>query len=94
MPEPLAQVRRLASFRAYHDSGNFNQSETATDSRLVGRSVWNTRWVLIIPGRTLLADPTEGLQRFIYGANQSGTRDGNGITDIMIFFQTYSVSGE
>lgn len=94
LPEPLAQIRRLASFRAYHDSGNFDPAETINNSRLVGRSVWNTRWLLIIPGSTLLSDAGEGLQRFIYGASNGTKRDGNGIKDIKIFFQTYSVSGE
>ncbi len=94
LPEPLAQIRRLASFRAYHDSGNFDPSETITDSRLVGRSVWNTRWLLIIPGSTLLSDPNEGLQRFIHGASTGTKRDGNGVKDLKIFFQTYSISGE
>lgn len=92
--EPLAQMRRFASFRAYHDSGQFDSAETCNNGRLVGRSVWNTRWLLIIPGRTLLADAEEGIERFIYGAKVSGLRDGNGIKDIKIFFQTYSVSGD
>ena len=94
LQEPLAEIRRLASFRAYHDAGNFDESEADTDSRLIGRSVWNTRWLLIIPGRTLLADPNEGIERLIYGALNGGVRDGNGITDIKIFFQTYSISGD
>jgi hypothetical protein len=87
--EPLAQLRRYASFRAYHDAGGFDASQTCNNGRLVGRSVWNSRWLLIIPGRTLLADPDLGVERFIHGA--SGT---NGIKDIKIFFQTYSISGD
>jgi hypothetical protein len=92
--EPLAQVRRYASFRAYHDSGQFDEAETHNNSRLVGRSVWNTRWLLIIPGRTLLADPNEGIERFVNGASVSGVRDGRGVKDIKVFFQTYSVGGD
>jgi hypothetical protein len=92
--EPLAQIRRFASFRAYHDNGQFDQAETENNGRLVGRSVWNSRWLLIIPGRTLLADPAEGVERFIYGASVNGVRDGNGIKDIKIFFQTYSINGD
>jgi hypothetical protein len=92
--EPLAQMRRFASFRAYHDSGGFNPAETCTNGRLIGRSVWNTRWLLIIPGRTLLADPVEGLERFIHGARVGDNRDGKGVQDIKIFFQTYSISGD
>ncbi len=65
-----------------------------TDSGLIGRSVWNTQWMLIIPGVSLLgSNPDEGLQRFIAGALAGGQRTGNGVTDIKIFFQTYSYSG-
>ncbi len=92
--EPLAQLRRFASFRAYHDSGSFGPSETCTNGRLVGRSVWNTRWLLIIPGRTLLSDPAEGIERFVHGALGSSGRDGSGVKDIKIFFQTYSIPGD
>ncbi len=92
--EPLAAIRRFSAFRAYHDSGDFDDSETHNNGRLIGRSVWNTRWLLIIPGRTLLADPEEGIERFIHGAETDGQRDGNGIKDIKIFFQTYGIWGE
>jgi len=94
LTEPLCQIRRFASLRAYHDSGQFNEAETCNNARLIGRSVWNTRWLLIIPGRTLLADPEEGIERFIHGAIVNGYRDGNGVKDIKIFFQTYSIAGE
>jgi len=92
--EPLCQIRRFASLRAYHDSGVFVESETHNNGRMIGRSVWNSRWLLIIPGRTLLADPEEGIERFIYGGLVNGVRDGNGVKDIKIFFQTYSIAGE
>ncbi|MCF7837974.1 MAG: hypothetical protein K9N49_05030, partial [Candidatus Marinimicrobia bacterium] len=89
LTEPLAQVRRFASLRAYHDRGQFIEDETHNNGRLIGRSVWNTRWLLIIPGRTLLSDPDLALERFIHGDGS-----GNGIKDIKIFFQTYSIAGE
>jgi hypothetical protein len=57
-------------------------SQSTTDTRLIGRSVWNTQWLLIIPGGTLLADPDAGLDRFI-----------DDVTDIKLFFQTYAYSG-
>jgi hypothetical protein len=82
-------IRQFASLRAYHDSGQFDAGEVTTNSRLIGRSVWNTRWLLIIPGSTLLADPDRGLEIFINGLEG----DGNGIKDIKLFFQTYSYSG-
>ncbi len=95
------EIRRYDALRAYHDSG-FTQDQLTYDSRSVGRSVWNTRWVLIIPGATLLSDAEEGLNRVIYGrpmANGPVTdpngvpRDGAGISDIQMFFQTYAYSG-
>jgi hypothetical protein len=65
-----------------------------TDSGLLGRSVWNTQWLLIIPGVGLLgSNPDEGLERFIAGALTGGQRTGNGVTDIKIYFTTYSYSG-
>ncbi len=79
----IGQQRRFSSFRAYHDSGEaVNTDELVNDSRLVGRSVWNTGWTLIIPGRALNADPDEGLDRFI-----------EQVSDIKLVFQTYGFSG-
>jgi hypothetical protein len=79
----LGEPRRYSMFRAYHDGGDVvNFDELVTDSRLIGRSVWNTRWILIIPGRVLNADPNVGLQRFIQQ-----------VSDIKLIFQTYSYSG-
>jgi hypothetical protein len=90
----FAELRRYARFRAYHDSGSFNPAETIADSRLIGRSVWNTRWLLIIPAGTLHSNRQEGIARFIHGALlPNGTRDGNGVSDIKIFFQTYAYAG-
>ena len=51
-------------------------------SRLVGRSVWNTQWKLVIPAYGLLNDEQTGLTRF------AATVD-----DIKLFFRTYSHSG-
>jgi hypothetical protein len=79
----IGQQRRFSSFRAYHDAGEaVNSDELVTDLRLVGRSVWNTGWTLIIPGRALNADPEEGLDRFI-----------EKVSDIKIIFETYGFSG-
>jgi hypothetical protein len=90
----LADIRRYAQFRAYHDAGNFDPAQTISDTRLIGRSVWNSQWLLIIPAGNLLSDRNEGIQRFIYGSLQpNGQRDGNGVTDIKIFFQTYAYAG-
>jgi hypothetical protein len=82
LSDTLAGIRRFSSFRAYHDSGSFDPAETITDSRLIGRSVWNTDWMLIIPGGTFLNNPDQGLETFV-----------NSVSDIKIFFQTYAYSG-
>ena len=94
LSDELGDIRQFARFRAYHDSGTFDPAQTISDSRLIGRSVWNTRWLLIIPGGTLHNDRVEGIQRFINGTLlPNGQRDGNGVLDIRIFFQTYAYSG-
>lgn len=84
------KTRKYASISAFLDAGGSNTltpiaSEFTGNTYLVGRSVWNTRWVMIIPGRYLLpGDPEEGIRRFINGVNGEG-----GISDIRIAFQTY-----
>ena len=52
------------------------------DSRLVGRSAWNTKWLLIIPGGTLSADGNAGLDRLIQD-----------VSDIKLYFNTLGYSG-
>ncbi|MES2923510.1 MAG: LamG-like jellyroll fold domain-containing protein [Verrucomicrobiota bacterium] len=82
LSDTLGDIRRFSSFRAYHDSGVFDPAQTISDSRLIGRSVWNTDWMLIMPGGTFLFDSNEGLDKFI-----------DSVSDIKIFFQTYAYSG-
>ena len=43
---------------------------------------WNSEWLLIIPGGYLLDNPATGLNNFI-----------DKVSDIRLFFQTYSYSG-
>jgi hypothetical protein len=88
--EEFADIRRISSFRAYHDGGELDPSEMTTDTRLIGRSVWNTEWLLVIPGSFLLADPDTGIDAFINGGITPGNE---GVTDIKLFFQTYAYSG-
>jgi hypothetical protein len=82
-------MRKYPSLRAYHDRGQFDPAELSTNARLVGRSVWNTQWLLIIPASTLHGDTTRALEWFVNGVNG----DGNGVKDIKLFFHTYSYSG-
>ena len=80
---PSGEVRKFSSFRAYHNgAADIDLEELVTDSRLIGRSVWNTGWMLIVPGQALNADADEGLKRFI-----------EQVTDISIVFETYGLSG-
>jgi uncharacterized delta-60 repeat protein len=82
LSEPAFTVRKHQAFRAVPDGTNFSSSPGFTNSRLIGRSVWNTRWKLVIPGNTLLADPNAGLQTFI-----------DTVTDIKLHLESYSYSG-
>ena len=93
--DPMASIRRYPSLRAYHDHGAFNVDDMLSNTRLVGRSVWNTRWLLIIPAGTLNFDRDFALDTLIRGAdlNRDGKLDQPGIQDIQIGFQTYSNSG-
>ena len=98
LSESFARIRRVGAFRAYHTDGvePVDPEELSTDSRLVGRSVWNGKWLMIIPGGTLLNDPDLGLDTFIHGAlvpGGNGERDGNGVKDIQLFFSTYAYTG-
>ena len=53
-----------------------------TNTRLIGRSVWNSRWKIVIPAYTLLKDEQTGLSRFAAS-----------VQDIQLFLRTYSHSG-
>lgn len=74
-------VTSVFSPSLYTSSGSLQRSQY-TNNRLVGRSVWNSQWKLVIPGNTLLNDPKEGLSRFMQT-----------VTDIKLHFVTYSYSG-
>jgi len=78
----MIKIRRFSSFRAYHDSGYFDENQMTFESRLIGRSVWNRRWLLIIPGGTFHYDPNQGINLFA-----------ESVSDIKLFFQTYAFSG-
>lgn len=82
-----AAIRKYGMIRAHHDAG-LNPGEVISDSRLVCRSVWNTQWYLIIPLRTMGANPAYVKQRFLFGPSGAG-----GVSDIKLFFYTYAYSG-
>ena len=92
LTEPIFGERKHQAFRPvpaasyfstslYGQSGSLLRSQY-TCNRLVGRSVWNNRWKLVIPGHTMLNDPDEALNRFVAT-----------VRDIKIHFVTYSYSG-
>lgn len=84
LTEPFFLPRKHQPFRALDDTWYFysNLPREYTNSRLIGRSVWNTGWKLIVPAEGLLADPSEGAERFI-----------NSVRDIKLFIRSYSYSG-
>ena len=82
--EELWIPRKHPAFRAVDTASFFYGSTPAefTSGRLVGRSVWNTQWKLVIPANSLLSKEQDGLNRFIQS-----------VGDIKLFLRTYSNSG-
>ena len=91
----MAKIRRIPSFRAIISG---DEAEPAS-TRLVGRSAWNTRWVMIIPAGSLLGGNIEDRQKalsiFINGqdADRDGITDVQGVDDILLGIKTYATSG-
>jgi hypothetical protein len=79
------EARRHGDFRMYHDNGDpdADDSELTLDSRLIGRSVWNSEWMLVIPGAGLHANPLTGVTQLT-----------DAVADIKLHFRTYSHSGQ
>lgn len=78
----MASTRRFPEFRAYAGDPRYAPEENQFDRRLIARSAWNTRWLLIIPGASLLGDANAGLDAFI-----------EGVSDIVLYLNTYAYSG-
>ena len=94
--DTTARIRRHPSFRAYFDAAGGEPTDAALDCmRLAGRSVWNTRWLLVIPGGGMNADRDKALSIFVNGSDQNrdGKLDLTPVRDIRIGFRTYSNSG-
>jgi hypothetical protein len=92
LTEPMFGIRKHQAFRpvssaavfdrdVYNETGGFAAS-SFTNRRLIGRSVWNSKWKLVIPGHTLLNDPNDGLDRLV-----------RNLRDVKLHFVTYSYSG-
>ena len=71
--DSAATIRRHSTLRAGNDF---------TSTRLVGRSVWNDKWLIVIPASSLNADRTQALETFI-----------NGVSDIKLGIKAYSRRG-
>jgi hypothetical protein len=84
LSEPFFLPRKHQPFRAVSDANILSGRipDEFTNRRLVGRSAWNTKWKLVIPANTLLADPAAGRERFIAS-----------VKDIKLFLRTYSNAG-
>ena len=88
----FGSLNRHGDFRMYgyaaNDNGFLGQFDAGMDAisfdtRLMGRSVWNSQWHLIIPGKALHPDGLTGLNRLI-----------ENISDIKLHFVTYSHQGQ
>ena len=77
-------LRKHQSFRAVSDATFFYSflPEEFSNTRLIGRSVWNSQWKIVIPAYSLLYNEQEALNRF------TAT-----VKDIQLFLKTYSHSG-
>ncbi len=77
-------LRKHQAFRAVNDAAFFYGLQPAEfgSARLVGRSVWNTQWKIVIPAYGLLNDEQTALTRFAAS-----------VQDIKLFLRTYSHSG-
>jgi hypothetical protein len=81
----FSDLRRYGDFRIYHNNGDpeADDSELIMDSRLTGRSVWNSQWMLVIPGSGLGVDPDASLKKLA-----------DNISDIKLYFSTTSHQGQ
>ena len=78
-------IRKHPAFRPVTDGSVFIAGDIPlafTNSRLIGRSVWNGNWKIVIPAYTLLNNEQDGLNRFV-----------KSVKDIKLFFRTYSNAG-
>ncbi len=77
-------IRKHQAFRAVSDPTLFYSDLPIiySNARLIGRSVWNSQWKLVIPAYTLLNNEQMALNNFI-----------NSVQDIQLFIRSYSHAG-
>ena len=96
--DAMAKIRRMPSFRAQIEDEDDDDKALAS-TRLIGRSAWNTKWVMIIPAGQLLGgtaeDRARALSIFINGedSDRDGVIDRPGVSDIELGLKTYATSG-
>ena len=86
----LSAIRRQLDSEAQVELGQALRFNTD----LAGRSAWNTRWLLVIPGKqwTASVDPEvirRKLLQFLYGTSADPAQH-VGITDMRLVIQAYS----
>ena len=78
-----ARIRKHPAFRAYYGGKGVAPNDSELDcTRLVGRSAWNTRWLLIIPAGQMNSSRDDAIDAFI-----------DSVSDIKLGLKTYSASG-
>ena len=89
------QIRRHAATRAAVSDAEADDA-TITSSQLIGRSVWNTKWLLIIPAGSLGANRDVALTAFIDGLDhdRDGTLDQLPVRDIRLGLKTYTTASD
>ncbi len=78
-------IRKHQAFRMVADPSLYEDGSLPTvftNARLIGRSVWNSQWKIVIPAITLLKDEQMGMNNFAAS-----------VQDIQLFLRTYSNSG-
>ena len=82
--EKLWITRKHQAFRPVSDPAFFYSSMPGefTNSRLVGRSAWNSQWKIVIPAYTMLNNENDALDRFV-----------RSVSDLKLFLRTYSHAG-
>ncbi|MEN9284464.1 MAG: hypothetical protein RLZZ179_1957 [Verrucomicrobiota bacterium] len=78
-------IRKHQAFRMVADPAIYEDGSLPTvytNARLIGRSVWNSQWKIVIPAITLLNDEQQGMNNFAAS-----------VKDIQLFLRTYSNSG-
>jgi hypothetical protein len=103
MPELLKDANWISTLYGGDESATIRRHSTmsattgdeTTSTRLIGRSAWNDRWILVIPASSLSSDRVNALRTFIHGldSDKDGRIDVPGVSDIEIGLRVYSRSG-